>query len=240
MRTTWSIENKEVHVWQAYVDVETLREVENLGSLCAEEQTRADRFRFAKDRDLYLVGRSMMRAVVGGYLGRQPHEIRFTHSPYGKPGLPADFGTDLRFNLSHSHKLALLAVTRGNEIGVDIEFMRASAMEGNIADTVFSSQELVTFNSLSPELKQRGFFNGWTRKEAFIKAKGQGLSMALDQFDVSLDPSQSARLVSIRPDATELDRWSLRDLELSDGYVGAIVVGTQDWHLKRYTWPIPR
>lgn len=237
MTTTWSIEKGEVHVWQAHVSTETLREVESLQVLSAEEQARADRFHFSKDRDLYLVGRSMMRAVLGGYMGRQPHEIHFTYSPHGKPGLPSDSGTDLKFNLSHSHKLAMLGVTRVSAIGVDVEFMRASAMEGTIADKVFSEEELITFDALSPGLKLRGFFNGWTRKEAFIKAKGHGLSMALDEFDVSLDPCEPARLLSIRPDATELERWSLRDLELRDGYVGAIVVGMQDWHLKRYTWP---
>src|SRR5579864_4965043 len=112
----------DVHVWQARVDAESLQECELLGALSPDERARADRFHFRKDRDLYLVGRSMMRALLGGYVGCQPSEVRICYSPYGKPGLHPDLQMDLQFNLSHSRELALLAVTRGSPIGVDVEF----------------------------------------------------------------------------------------------------------------------
>jgi len=231
--------NNEVHVWQAQVDSESLRECEILGALSPDERSRAERFHFRRDRDLYVVGRSMMRTLLGGYLGCQPREIRFCYSAHGKPELPTDSHTDLQFNLSHSQELALFAITRGRKIGVDIEFMRSSTVEGKLAERVFSSGELAAFNALPNELKQRGFFNGWTRKEAFIKAVGGGLSLSLDRFDVSLHPAQPAKLLAIRSDPGELQRWSLRDLELSDGYAGAIVVESQDWLLRRHAWPSP-
>jgi 4'-phosphopantetheinyl transferase len=232
-----SLQNGEVHLWQTRVDSESLQESDFLGALSRDEQTRANRFRFPKDRDQYIVGRSMTRAVLGCYIGCNPHEIRFCYSSYGKPGLPADFQTDLHFNLSHSEQLVLLAITYGSEIGVDVEFMRSNVVNGALAEKVFSAQEIATFHVLPLELKHRAFFNGWTRKEAFIKAMGEGLSMPLDRFDVSIHPVEPAKLLSIRPDPAELERWSLRDLELAGGYVGAIVVGKQDWHLRRFAWP---
>ena len=219
------------------MDLEALEGSERLDALCAEEQARAERFRFRKDRDLYVIGRSMMRELLGGYLGRDARQIRFSYSPYGKPELADEQGIDLRFNLSHSGEVVLFAATLGSEVGIDVEFMRARAMEGRVADEVFSASELATFAALPSELKQQGFFNGWTRKEAFIKAKGEGLSMPLKEFDVSLDPRQVAKILSIRGDKTELERWSLRDLEMGEGYVGAVVVEKRDWILKRFAWP---
>ncbi len=232
-----SLPNGEIHVWQASVNPEALREAELLRALSSQEQARADRFRFRKDHDLFIIGRSMIRALLSGYLGCLPQEIRFDYSPYGKPELPTDLKTDLEFNLSHSHELVLFAVTRGRKIGIDVEYMRANATDGAVARQVFSAQEFAVFLALPSHLQQRAFFNGWTRKEAFIKAKGEGLSMPLNQFDISLDPRETPKFLSIRPDATEIKRWSLRDLELPDGYVGAIAVESQDRRLKRFRWP---
>ena len=140
--------NNEVHVWQARVDLESLRECEILGALSPDERSRAERFHFRRDRDLYVVGRSMMRALLGGYLECQPREIRFCYSAHGKPELPADSHTDLQFNLSHSHELALFAITRESKIGVDVEFMRSRTVKGNLAERVFSPDELAAFNAL--------------------------------------------------------------------------------------------
>jgi 4'-phosphopantetheinyl transferase len=227
----------EVHVWEAHVGPEALEESERLGALCEHERTKAERFRFQKDRDLYVIGRSMMRKLLGGYLQCDPAQILFCYSPYGKPALLDEQRTDLRFNLSHSGEVVLFAATRGCDVGIDVEFMRAKAMEGTIAEEVFSAPELAAFNALPGGLKQRGFFNGWTRKEAFIKAKGEGLSMPLEDFDVSLDPREIARIVSIDGRDAELEAWSLRELEVGQGYVGALVVGKRDWVLRRFLWP---
>jgi len=190
----------DVHVWQARVDADSLRECELLGALSSDERARSYRFHFRKDRDLYLVGRSMMRALLGGYVGCQPSEVPLCYSAHGKPGLSPDVQTDLQFNLSHSRELALFAVTRGSPIGVDVEFVQPTVMNERVAEEFFSSYEVAALRALPAELKSQGFFNCWTRKEAFIKAKGEGLSMKLDQFDVTLQPGHPAKLLSIRPD----------------------------------------
>jgi 4'-phosphopantetheinyl transferase len=227
----------EVHVWQARVDAESLRESQILDALAEDEIERAARFRFAKDRDQYVVGRSMMRALLGHYLGCLPQEIRLCYSPYGKPDLPDGLRSDLRFNLSHSRELVLLAVTRGSAIGVDVEFIEPKVINERVAEQFFSPYEVATLKALPAELQVLGFFNCWTRKEAFIKAKGEGLSMPLDQFDVSLQPGQPARLLAVRPNARGLDRWSLLDLRLRDGYVGAVAVEKAHCQWKHYDWP---
>lgn len=179
----------------------------------------------------------MMRALLGAYIGCNPREIAFSYSPYGKPGLSGDHQFDLQFNLSHSHELVVLGVTHKSRIGIDVEFIHPNAIEGSIQERVFSPWELVVFKNLPQELKLRGFLSGWTRKEAFIKARGEGLAMPLHLFDVSLDPRQPARLVCIRPDDSERQHWKLQDLEFITGYVGALAVERRTFGLKRYTWP---
>jgi len=228
----------EVHVWQARVDAESLRESEILDALTEDERARAARFRFAKDRNQYIVGRSMMRALLGNYLGCPPPEIRFCYSPYGKPDLAGGLQTDLRFNLSHSRELVLLAVTQWSAIGVDVEFIEPQVINERVAEQFFSKDEVAALTALPVELRAMGFFSCWTRKEAFIKAKGEGLSMQLDKFDVSLQPGQPARLLAVRPDAGELDQWSLQDLGLRDGYIGAVAVARAHCQWRHYAWPV--
>ena len=226
-----------VHVWRIGLDISDavlsrLRDV-----LADDERQRADRFHFEKDRRHFTTGRGALRTILASYLGLRPEEIRFTYTNYGKP-LLSGANEALRFNLSHSHGLALLAVTLGREIGVDLEFIRDNLERDGelLAERFFSPREVAALRSLPAALRREAFFHCWTRKEAYIKAHGMGLSLPLDQFDVTLHPDEPAALLATRPDPTEAQRWSMRSLLPADGYVGALAVEGHSWRLECGHW----
>ena len=145
----------------------------------------------------------------------------------------------IRFNLSHSHGKALYAISRGREVGVDLEFIRCDLEAEQIAERFFSHSEIETLRALPPSLRKYAFFLCWTRKEAYIKARGEGLSMSLDQFDVSLTPGKPAALLRTNPDSDEALRWSLRDLKPASGYAAALAIRGSDFTLSCWQWPQP-
>jgi 4'-phosphopantetheinyl transferase len=229
-----SLGTAEVHVWrvsleQAPETVEALREL-----LSADEQTRAARFRFDKDRRHFIVARGVLRKLLGRYLEIAPAALRFAYADHGKPHLAPEVAqqrTPLKFNLAHSGSLAVYAFTRLGEIGVDLEQIKQVFTGDDIARRFFSATEVACLDQLPADERALAFFNCWTRKEAFIKAKGMGLSLALDQFDVTLATHQEAALLRTRWDESEADRWSLRALDIGAGYVGAVAVEERDWQL---------
>ena len=161
--------------------------------LSADEHARAERFYFQKDRERFMVARGLLRTVLGRYLNQEPSQLRFCYSPYGKPALATGSGRNtLRFNVSHSHGLALYAITCGRELGVDVELIRPELPDEEIAERFFSFQEVSGLRALPPNMRLEAFFNCWTLKEAYIKARGEGLSLPLDQFDVALVPGEAA------------------------------------------------
>jgi len=148
-------------------------------------------------------------------------------------------GDAIRFNMSHSHGEALYAVTRGREIGIDLEFIRCDLEVEQIAERFFSQCEIATLRALPVSLRKHAFFLCWTRKEAYIKARGQGLSLPLDQFDVSLIPGEPSALLSTQPDSDEALRWSLQELTPAPGYAAALAVEGRGWSLSCWQWPPP-
>jgi 4'-phosphopantetheinyl transferase len=222
-----------VHVWRASLDQgeAVVKDLEQTLSL--EEMGRADRFHASVHRRDFVVGRGLARAILGRYLRVSPERFEFAHNAYGKPFLP---DSPIKFNLSHAGRLALYAVARGREVGVDIERIRSDFDCEAIAERFFSERERGMLRALAPESRHRGFFYGWTRKEAFIKAIGQGVSFPLDQFDVALAPDTPAALLRIRGDAQAAAPWRVLDLDVADGYAAALVVEGPvqvqqwDWH----------
>jgi 4'-phosphopantetheinyl transferase len=232
--------SKEVHVWRASLDEPTQQLDSFLHTLAADEQTKAERFYFQKDRDRFIIAHGVLRAILGLYLNRAPKSFSFCYSSHGKPALACESGGDtIRFNMSHSHGVALYAVTRGREIGIDLEFIRCNLEAAQIAERFFSQSEIATLRALPPSLRKYAFFLCWTRKEAYIKARGEGLSIPLDQFDVSLTPGEPAELLTTRPDSDEALRWSLKELILGSGYVAALAVEGRGWTLRCWQWPRP-
>ena len=225
----------DVHVWRASLE-QPLPNVESLRQLLSpDERARADRFHFEKDRRHFVVARGVLRSLLGRYLGIEPDTLRFAYADHGKPHLAAEIPqqpAQLKFNLAHSGGLAVYAFTGLGEVGVDLEQINPHFTGDDIARRFFSATEVACLDQLPAETRGLAFFNCWTRKEAFIKAKGMGLSFALDQFDVTLAPDQKAELLRTRWDDNEAGRWSLRALEIGVGYVGAVAVEAHNWQLK--------
>lgn len=216
----------EVHIWQVGLDQSPLQTDSYLLTLSSDERARADRFYFQKDRESFIVARGVLRGILGRYLKRTPESLHFHYSSHGKPALNYDSGGDsIRFNLSHSHRIALYAIARNREVGIDIELVRDGPHAEHIAEQFFSPGEVRSLQAL-PTVQQRyAFFLCWTRKEAYIKGRGEGLSLPLDQFDVSLAPGEPAKLLSTRPDPLEANRWLLQDLTLDQaGYAAAVAI----------------
>lgn len=187
------------------------------------ELQRASRFYFEEHRRAFIVGRGFLRDVLGRYLKSNPEALEFSYGAYGKPALDGEHrDTPLRFNMSHSHNLGLLAITEDNHLGVDVEHMRADFATEDIARRFFSRCEVDVFNTLQKEEQVAAFFRCWTRKEAFIKATGMGLSQALDGFDVTLSPGVRAELLRVEDD--DASRWSLCDIDVGEEYAGALAV----------------
>lgn len=196
--------------------------------LDAEETARAARFRFDVHRQRFIARRGLLRRVLARYVSVAPDRPRFSVNAYGKPALIDPPDTELRFNLSHSDDWALLAVAAGCEVGVDIERIRPEFAAESIPEQFFSPAEVIELRALPRDTQALGFFLAWTRKEAYIKARGQGLSLPLDSFDVALSPARPAALLATRPTAEDAQRWSLHSLEPAPGYVGALVVEGHD------------
>ncbi len=225
------LSSDEVHVWQALLDELQLTKLEP--TLSADERARANRLRFEKDRRHFIVGRGLLRTILGSYLNVEPGGLQFCYGPYGKPALAKESNVDeIRFNLSHSHGLALYAITRKREVGVDLELVQPEIEDERVAAQFFSPREIAMLRALPSEGKKEGFFKCWTRKEAYIKARGDGLAFPLDQFDVSVSPSAPAVLLRNDHEAQEIVRWSLQHLSPKLGYVAALVVEGHDWRLK--------
>jgi 4'-phosphopantetheinyl transferase len=225
----------EVHVWRASLNC-TAAQVEILKhTLSAEELRRAGRYRFQKDREHFIVVRGLLRTILGRYLDVEPGQLRFCYGPHGKPALEMEPGEDtLSFNLSHSHELGLFAVSRGRELGVDVEYIHAHLADDQIAERFFSPREVALLRDLPKDVRREAFFIFWTRKEAFIKATGKGLSLPLNQFEVSLVPGKPIVLLSANDDHQKTFRWSLQALAAASGYAAALCVEGHDWRLKSW------
>jgi 4'-phosphopantetheinyl transferase len=188
--------------------------------LSATERRRAERLVFERDRRRYAVARGLLREQLASRLGVAPDEVELDSGPFGKPGIPQ---SDLRFNVARSGEAAVFAFSRGREIGIDVEVVRDVPEAGVIAARFFSRRENEAFLALSPRDKPLGFFNCWTRKEAFLKARGEGLRHRLDRCEVSLAPGEPARIVRVGEMPGDACGWTLQELSLGPGLVGAVV-----------------
>ena len=234
-----NIQPDELHIWRASLDIGQGKVSQLMGTLSADEIERAGRFHFKKDRDHFVVARGGLRDILSRYLPVRANELLFEYSAFGKPELDRNIiHRDLCFNVSHSHTMALIAVTVATSVGVDIEYPRDDLADEQIARRFFSHSEVETFLSLSKDIQNEAFFTCWTRKEAYIKGIGEGLSMPLDQFDVTLVPGEPAQLLRTRPDSGEAARWSLFEIYPGQGYIAAAAVQARKLQLKHWNWTI--
>lgn len=221
-----------VHVWMASLDA--LPAEEMLVRLSADERARAERFCFEADRRRFVAGRGLLRGLLGLYLDVDPRGLRFAYGRRGKPSLAT--ADRLRFNVAHSGGLALLAFARDRELGVDIERERPLPEANAIAERYFSAREGAELRRLPETERAGGFFRCWTRKEAFIKATGEGLSQPLDAFDVSFASGEPARLLRVEGRPEEGGRWWLQDLAPAPGFAGALAVEGRPADLAGWKW----
>lgn len=199
--------------------------------LSPSERERASRFAFDRDRRRFIVGRAWLRRLLAERLDAPPESIALTRGAHGKPAVaPRSAGSDVRFNVSHCDDLAAYAFSTGREIGIDVEAIRVFPDADDLAARFFSPREYEAYRSLAPRDRPPGFFACWTRKEAFIKALGEGLSHPLDAFDVSLVPDEPAKILRVANTDGDCCGWSLECFVPAPGFVGAIVTETRSGH----------
>ncbi len=211
----------EAAVWQWTLTATSAEMAQAEAVLSPDEQARADRFHFSEHRTRYIIGRAMLRQLLGVYLNQAAERIRLTTNPHGKPTLVAP-PFDVRFNLAHSEAVAVVAVTIGRTVGIDIERVDRTVDTVSISRHFFSANEQAALTALPPAAQRRAFFACWTRKEAYIKARGEGLSIPLSSFDVSV--SGPARLLACRQHPDEVDRWQMESLAVGEGLAAALMV----------------
>lgn len=228
-----ALPEQEVHVWAIALEQPEIVLKHLVTALAHDERERMARYAFPHLRQEYTIARGAMRHILARYLGIEAKAVQFAYSEQGKPCLVVG---DVAFNLSHSGKVALLAVSKGREIGVDVEQVRVVNDLYQVAKSNFSAAENAVLRQLPLAKQREGFFNCWTRKEAYIKALGDGLSYPLERFDVTLKPGEAAKLLRVVDNAAEVDRWRLENLQPASGYIAAVIAEGQNWSLRQWQW----
>jgi 4'-phosphopantetheinyl transferase len=206
-------------------------------SLSVEERARVSRFRHSVDRARFVAAHGALRAILGRCLGVEPSCLRFSYGRFGKPALGGPLeANSVEFNLSHSGDLALVAASFGRRLGIDLERIDAPRSGQEIAERFFSTREIAALHALPRERQTDAFFACWTRKEAYLKARGDGLSLPLDRFSVSVSPEDPASLLDCGDEETQ--RWVLQDLSPAAGWAAAIAIEGSGWRLRRWRWSL--
>lgn len=231
MLTAEVLAAEDLHIWQTTLDVGGEEAARLSRILSDDERARAARFRFERDRIRYIAGRAQLRLLLADYVDAAPAELVFEYGENNKPSLA---GPGPQFNLSHSGALALYAVCADVEVGIDVELYNRAFAGERIPEHFFSPDEVLALRALPEDLQARGFLELWTRKEAFIKARGDGLSLALDSFSVTLGQGRP-RLIRTGWSQSEPNQWSLLDLSDKDGvFIAAVAARTEEWRVVRY------
>ena len=225
------LKKDEVHLWSVSVAAPPSQVKKLLGGLSSDEISQAKRFHFQQDRQRFMWRRALLRLILGRYLGVDPSGLAFRYGPYGKPYLlnPPD-RIRLNFNLSHSDGLALVAITRDREVGVDLEHVHRDFPWEDLADRFFSRKETEALHALPKAVQCETFFRRWTAKEAYLKATGMGISIPMDQIETFPIPDCKRNVFGVRGPFQESKDWTLAELTPVTGYVAALVVQGNSWH----------
>ena len=229
----------EIHVWRAGLDLNAGDRERLLQTLSADEHARREKYRFERNRDRFAAARGILRQLLGGYLGVGAADLRFRYGPFGKPFLiTTRENDDLLFNLAHAEELAVYAVSRARNVGVDLEHVRPALDWQKIAERFFAPREINFFQSLPPGERSSAFFKCWTRKEAYLKARGEGLSLSLDSFDVSARSGETAVVFTPQEGPGKALRWTLQDISIDEGFAAALAVEGSGFVVKYWQWPV--
>ena len=233
----YSLPRDEVHVWRAKLNWPAECIAQWYQALSLDERERADRFHFPADRTRHIIGRAVSKILIAHGLGVTAADITFEFGARGKPYLASDpCKSSLKFNISHSGDYVVVALAYGRELGVDVERMRTDFDPDGIAERFFSKRERLNLAALPASAKHDAFFACWTRKEAYVKARGDGLNLPLEEFDVAFLPGQEARLLETRHDPAESCRWTLRNLDVGELHKAAIAVEGSCVRLNCWEW----
>ena len=222
-----------LHVWQVNLDrsedeLATLAEL-----LSVDERERAGRFHFARDREHYIAGRAILRSILARYLDQAARELVFSYGLRGKPALS---GVTLQFNLAHSGGVAVIALAREHSVGIDIEQIRIVPNWEGVTNSFFSALERGAIQSVPSIDRLFAFFTCWTRKEAYLKATGDGIGVPLDSFDVSVIPDSLPRLLRVQNAPEETSRWHFHTLPLASEYIGVAAHDGPIETVQHYQW----
>ncbi len=232
----------EAHVWSLPLDVSQSSVASVTEYLSPDERQRADRFRFEVHRNRFILGRGLLRVILGSYCDLPPEKLRFNYGPNGKPELaPVEGGRRAggppHFNLAHSEGVGVLAVTQTGPVGVDIEHVRRLVDFKELVSQFFSAREAAEFLELEKEQQPAAFFNLWTRKEALLKATGEGIAHSLNRVEVSFLPGEPARVRSLPAEQWAGGDWSLVELAISPAYAGALALPVRDVIVSQFQIP---
>lgn len=224
---------RDLHVWTGGLDLPSSRLAQLELTLAPNERERIDRLRSGSDRRRATASRGLLRYILAGYAGRPADELQFVYGPAGKPGLSESLvGESLHFNVTHSGDLLLVVVGRVASLGIDVERVRPIVHWERVARRAFSRIETEKISALPPEKRAAAFVACWTRKEACVKAVGEGVWTAFNRFEVTVTPGEPAEVLSVDDVPESAADWSLYHLEPAPGFVGALaVLGTPEWRL---------
>jgi 4'-phosphopantetheinyl transferase len=229
-----NLSDDEAHIWRADLKFNECFQTSFLKLLSPDEKSRAQKFRFTKDSRNFIIARGILRSLIGKYLKIKPAEISFRYSEFGKPGIADNHS--LQFNISHSKNIALFAFIKKLNVGVDVEFVNPDIEVKDIAEKFFSPNEVLNLYALPEKQHTLGFFNCWTRKEAFIKAVGEGLSFPLNKFEVSLEPDKPAKLLATDWEPKAVSKWSIFSMSPATNFVGSLAIEGVVEKIKFWNW----
>lgn len=227
----------EIHVWATPLNASVGALEDFRRTLSSDELARSNRFKFEKHRNRFIAGRGALRTILGSYFRATPGELSFGYSTNGKPSLTGNFAkAGIHFNLAHTGDLALVAITRIGVVGVDVEAVRPIENADELVARFFSPRENEAFQKVPEDRKPAAFFNLWTRKEALLKATGEGITRSLSLVEVSFLPGEPATLNAIAGDTVKAAEWSLRELFPAAGFTGAIAIQARDVQVQCCQW----
>ncbi len=236
-RPKLDLPGNEIHIWRIDANSPQLHEESLLEILAQDEREKADRYYFYKDRRDSIISRAALRDILSCYLALSPIDLHFSYGPYGKPSLATrSEEVGLEFNLSHSQGLILIAVAANRPVGIDVERIRLDSDWENIVERFFSGNEVAALRRLPKKIRTQAFFHCWTQKEAYIKAKGGGLSIDLAAFDVSMNPEEPACLLRSQEDPEAPNQWTLRKIDLSPRYAATVAVKGDGGEFRFSAW----
>ncbi len=237
LNNDWLLPTNQVHIWRSTLEL-PIHQINNLKHLLSpDELEKATHLALTQKRHQYIIARAILRRILSLYVSLHPSELRFRYNRNGKPVLACS-SNKIQFNVSHSHNLAIYALSSDCLIGVDVEYLyrRSRIDRMKIASRLFTPREYTTLQSLPENQRDKAFLTCWTRKEAFIKAMGWGLSFPLDKFEVTADPNESPKLLTTPYKPKDALDWSMVPIDPSDGYVGTLALRKTNFDLSYWQW----